>query len=91
MREQMIHLLSMSQGQDAPRLGAVEKMSISMFIGAEQDPSYTSAIQAAWQANAMAPTKKVSPGNMGDTGVNERYSKSTFSAADRIESGEHQL
>jgi hypothetical protein len=88
MRDQAAQLLS-STDRSVP-ISPVHQAGLTMLLGITPNPTYLFALQESWKANAQ-PTKKISVGNMGDTGVNERYSKSTFSAADRIESGEHQL
>lgn len=89
MREQVTQMFTNTAGQ--VKVGPVQQVGLALLLGVPQSPAYVSAIQMSWKANQPSPTKKITPGNMGDTGVNERYSKSTFSAADRLESGEHQL
>jgi hypothetical protein len=88
MRDQAAQLLS-GTDRSVP-ISPVHQAGLTMLLGITPNPTYLFALQESWKANAQ-PTKKISVGNMGDTGVNERYSKSTYSAADRLESGEHQL
>lgn len=73
------------------KISPVKQQGLALFLGVQPHPAYLLSVQSGWDDSASTPTQRVSPGNMGDTGVNERYSKSTYSAADRIESGEHQL
>jgi len=89
MRDQVTQMFTNTSGN--VKVGPVQQVGLALLLGVPQSPAYVSAIQMSWKANQQNPTKKITPGNMGDTGVNERYSKSTFSAADRLESGEHQL
>lgn len=73
------------------KISPVKQQGLALLLGMQPHLAYLLSVQSGWDDSASAPTQRVSPGNMGDTGVNERYSKSTYSAADRIESGEHQL
>lgn len=72
------------------KISPVKQQGLALLLGMQPHPAYLLSVQAAWDDSISAPTERVTPGNIGDTGVNERYSKSTYSAADRIESGEHQ-
>ena len=73
------------------KISPVKQQGLALLLGMQPHPAYLLSLQTGWDESAATPTQRVTPGNMGDTGVNERYSKSTYSAADRIESGEHQL
>ena len=72
------------------KFSPLEQQGIALFLGVTPSPHYTLALQTSWDANQTKPSAKVSPGSLGDTGVNERYSSSKFSEADRLESGEIQ-
>ncbi len=89
MRNTLTQILSTSAG--SVKISKLHQQGIALILGVEPSPGYLFAVQESWKNNEQDPSKKISVGNLGDTGVNDRYSKSTFSAADRIESGEHQL
>jgi hypothetical protein len=87
MRDQAVQMFTNTAG--SVKVGAVQQAGLALLLGVTPSPVYVATIQATWQEKTN-PTKKITPGNMGDTGVNDRYSQSTYSASDRIESGEHQ-
>jgi hypothetical protein len=87
IRTHAMQLLTTAQGL---KITPLHKVGIGVLMGIQSSPEYLAALQQSWGQSAQAPTARVSPGNMGDTGVNERYAKSTYSSADRLESGEHQ-
>lgn len=70
------------------KIAPLAQQGIAMFLGVTPSPQYTIALQSSWTANETKLSAKVSPGSLGDTGVNDRYSLARFSEADRIESGE---
>jgi len=72
----------------AVKIDPLAQQGLAMLLGVTPSPHYTIALQSSWTSNETKPTAKVSPGSLGDTGVNDRYSMSKFSEADRLESGE---
>lgn len=88
LRQEVIQIFTNTSGK--VKISAVHQQGLSLLLGVQASPMYVAALQKSWADNLTAPTAKVTVGNIGDTGVNERYAKSTYSAADRIESGEQQ-
>ncbi len=70
------------------KIEPLAQQGLAMLLGVTPSPHYTIALQSSWTSNETKPSAKVSPGSLGDTGVNDRYSMSKFSEADRLESGE---
>lgn len=85
MRQQAIQFFTTTQGN--VKVSDLRRSGLALLLGIQPNPVYVQAIQASWQSEQTNPTERVTVGNQGDTGVNERYAKSHFSAADRIESG----
>jgi len=86
MRGEISNVLMSTSG--AVKIDPLAQQGLAMLLGVTPSPHYTIALQSSWTSNETKPTAKVSPGSLGDTGVNDRYSMSKFSEADRLESGE---